>query len=115
MVRTFIFTLVIITSTWGCAAGPPSAIFTPIEVKAPVPIPVYCKVGKLAKPELPIAVLKGDSAPADTIRAYAATVAILKGAIRERDLAIEGCAAPSDQGQTPRPRSAPPAAGEGVK
>jgi hypothetical protein len=85
----------------GCASAPPAPILTPIEVKVPVATPVYCQVAKLDKPALPIAALKADSAPDDTIRAYAATVAILKGAVRQRDLAIEGCAPP------PSPQAAP--------
>lgn len=76
----------------GCTTAP-QPIPTPIEVQVPVATPVYCQVGELDKPALPLSTLKPDSAPADTIRAYAATVAILKGAVRQRDLAIEGCAA----------------------
>jgi hypothetical protein len=78
----------------GCAAQPPAPILTPVEVQVPVAVPVYCNVAKLDKPELPLAALNADSAPDDTVRAYAATVAILKGAVRERDLIIAGCAAP---------------------
>ena len=66
--------------------------------KVPVATPVYCQVAKLNQPALPIAALHPDSAPADTVRAYAATVAILKGAVRQRDLVIEGCAPPVDAG-----------------
>jgi hypothetical protein len=79
----------------GCGAQSPQPILTPLEVKVPVATPVYCEVGKLAKPELPIAALKPDSAAADTVRAYAATVAILKGAVRQRDLLLQGCGAPA--------------------
>ena len=88
-------TLVAVATISGCASAPPQPILTPIEVKVPVATPVYCQVAKLDKPALPISALKTDSAPDDTIRAYAATVAILKGAVRQRDLAIEGCAAPA--------------------
>src|SRR5579872_669619 len=77
----------------GCTTAPPP-IETPVEVKVPVATPVYCQVGKLSRPSLPLSTLKPDSAPADTIRTYAATVAILKGAVRQRDFAIEGCTAP---------------------
>jgi len=79
----------------GCASTPPT-IMTPVEVKVPIATPVYCQVAKLDRPTLPIAALKADSAPADTIRAYAATVALLKGAVVERDAAIAGCAAPRE-------------------
>ncbi len=79
----------------GCSAHP-QLIATPIEVKVPVPTPIYCSVPKLAKPALPIAALKEDSAPADTIREYAATVALLKGAVEERDDALAGCVPPAN-------------------
>jgi len=108
--------LLMMASCAGCAAGQ-QPILTPIEVKVPIATPVYCKVAQLAPPELPIAELKMDSAPPDTIRAYAATVAILKGAVRERDLVIAGCAPPSD-GQPPPQRAngaTPLDAGEAAK
>lgn len=92
----------------GCAVQPPSPAFTPIEVKVPIATPVYCQVAKPAKPELPITALRPDSAPADTIRAYAATVAILKGAVRERDEELAGCAPPESQSHS----SASPVSGE---
>jgi hypothetical protein len=88
--------LIMTASIAGCAATPPRAILTPIEVKVPVATPVYCQVAKMNQPALPVAALHPDSAPADTMRAYAATVAILKGAVRQRDLVIEGCAPPVD-------------------
>ena len=117
VVRTQIAVLVLMASIYGCAAEQPQPILTPVEVKVPVATAVYCKVAKLDKPQLPIAALKTDSAPDDTIRAYAATVAILKGAVRERDLAIAGCAAPaSDQPQASEPHEvAPSRASEDVK
>ena len=117
MVRTPIAVLILVGSICGCAAEQPQPILTPVEVKVPVETPVYCQVGKLDKPELPIAALKADSAPDDTIRAYAATVAILKGAVRQRDLVIERCAAPaSNQPETPRAGDASSSgAGEVVK
>jgi len=117
VVRTFIVMLVVVASISGCAAEQPQPILTPIEVKVPVATPVYCQVAKLDKPELPISALKTDSAPADTIRAYAATVAILKGAVLQRELAIEGCAAPAGgQDATAQPQGAPSSgADEGVK
>jgi hypothetical protein len=81
---------------YGCTGVQPQPIATPIEVEVPVATPIYCSVAKLNKPALPIGELKADSAPADTIRAYAATVAILKGAVEQRDSVLAGCAAPAD-------------------
>lgn len=95
--------VVALVATSGCAGPAANPVLTPIEVKIPIPSPVYCTVAKLAKPELPIAGLKSDSPPADTIRAYAATVAILKGAVRERDAEIAGCAAPSSDARSSTP------------
>jgi hypothetical protein len=94
VVRILIAALITTAVTSGCAGTPPP-ILTPIEVQVPIATPIYCQVAKLDKPALPIAELKSDSAPQDTIRAYAATVAILKGAVTERDLSIAGCAAPA--------------------
>ena len=51
-----------------------------------------------------MAELKRGTAPADTIRAYAATVVILKAAVRERDAVLAGCAKPAD---SPQPPSSP--------
>ncbi len=93
MVKSSLALLIMVTIA-GCAAQAPAPILTPVKVKLPIVIPVYCQVAKIDKPTLPIAALKSDSAPDDTIRAYAATVAILKGAVRQRDLVIAGCAAP---------------------
>jgi len=95
VVKTMVMTLAMMVSIGGCAAEQAQPILTPIEVKVPVATPVYCQVAKLDKPELPISALKADSAPDDTIRAYAATVAVLKGAVARRDLVIEGCTAPA--------------------
>jgi hypothetical protein len=94
MVNRFSFAMTMALLIAGCASPLPP-ILTPVEVKVPVATPVYCNVGKLDKPALPLAALKADSAPADTIRAYAATVALLKGAVQERDSVIAGCAAPA--------------------
>ena len=88
----------------GCA-GQLQPTLTPIEVKVPIALPVYCKVAKPDQPALPISSLSVDSPPADTIRAYAATVAILKGAVRQRDSIIEGCA----EGSATEQAQAPPA------
>jgi hypothetical protein len=80
----------------GCAFSPPSPRpAVPVTVKVPVLEPVYCKTPRLDLPELPIAELTAASAPAETMRAYAATVALLKGALRERDAVISGCADPA--------------------
>jgi hypothetical protein len=94
VVRTRIISLAITMAVAGCATQAAPPILTPVEVRVPIATPVYCQVGKLDNPELPIRRLKADSDPDDTIRAYAATVAILKGAVRQRDLVIAGCAAP---------------------
>jgi hypothetical protein len=85
----------ILIAVTGCASAPPlSALVRPFEVQVPVAIPVYCKPPVLARPGLPIAGLSSASSAAETIRSYAATVMILKGAVQERDAVIAGCAAP---------------------
>jgi len=96
MVRRSLSLVGLLAVLGGCASEQSPPIATPIEVQVPIAKPVYCTVAKLDKPALPIGALKADSAPADTLRAYAATVAILKGAVAQRDLALAGCAAPSD-------------------
>jgi hypothetical protein len=75
----------------GCAgrAEPPPPV--PVTVKVPVPEPVFCPATAPARPALPIASLSEDSSPADTMRAYAASVVILKGAVRQRDEILAGC------------------------
>jgi hypothetical protein len=83
-----------IAAVCGCAAQP-QPILTPVEVQVPIATPVYCDVSKLDKPALPIGGLNPQSPPADTIRAYAATVALLKGAVEERDLELAGCTDPA--------------------
>ena len=116
MVKISMVKIVIITGALGgCSTAQP--LLTPIEVKVPVATPVYCQVGKLDHPALPISTLKVDSVPDDTIRAYAATVAVLKGAVRERDLVIEGCAAPASAQDSAPPLVGrqPSHAGEDVK
>jgi hypothetical protein len=83
----------------GCAAAPPNPIVaTPIEVKVPVLQPVYCPATWPQRPDLPIAKLHHGSAPADTIRAYAASVVLLKGAVEERELLLASCSAPAVSG-----------------
>lgn len=87
----------------GCAFSPPfwAAPAVPLEVQVPVTEPVYCRAHAGAPPELPIASLTAASAPADTMRAYAATVILLKGLVRERDALIAGCAAPAGESDHP--------------
>lgn len=74
----------------GCAAAVTPAA-RPVTVQVPVPVPVYCPVPKLGHPALPIASLTPASSPADTIRAYAASVARLKSAVLARDAVIAAC------------------------
>ena len=90
----------------GCVSAPPDPVLTPVEVRMPVETPVYCKVGKLDKPALPLSSLRPDSSAADCIRAYAAAVAVLKGAVLQRDLIIAACAGPPpvDGAQPPAPQ-----------
>jgi hypothetical protein len=77
----------------GCAVGSaPAPVVRPLMVRVPVLHETPCPMPALADPALPIAGLKPASAPADTMRAYAAAVAILKGAVRERDAVLAGCA-----------------------
>ncbi|HLW69389.1 MAG TPA: hypothetical protein VKS22_02085 [Candidatus Binataceae bacterium] len=79
----------------GCASAPPFLPpAEPVEVRIPVDRPVYCAAPPPARPVLPIGALRTGSSPAETLRSYAATVIILKGAVRERDTLIAGCAAP---------------------
>ena len=90
----------------GCAAGARPAPPAPLMVQVPVLHQTPCPAPTLAPPALPLAGLEAGSPPADTIRAYAAAVAILKGAVRERDAVLAGCA---------RARSAAPAPVENVQ
>jgi len=94
----------LIASAWiaaaigGCArAAAPIAV--PMKVSVPIPVPVYCAAPAPPRPALQIASLAPDSAPADTIRAYAATVVILKAAVVERDQLLRACAAPQPPAQ----------------
>jgi hypothetical protein len=81
----------------GCAFSPPflSAPAVPMKVEVPVFEPVYCQAPQTAPPALPIASLTPATAPADTMRAYVATVIVLKGLVHERDTLIAGCAEPA--------------------
>ncbi|MGH7935214.1 MAG: hypothetical protein ACREQN_18890 [Candidatus Binataceae bacterium] len=86
----------------GCALAPPlTAAPRPVMVNVPVYQRIYCKVPQLRRPALPIAQLTPTAMPADTIRAYAATVVLLKGAVKERDAVIAGCAAPQPSSAAP--------------
>jgi hypothetical protein len=83
----------IATAIAGCAAAAaPAPAVRPLMVQVPVLHETPCPVPALEHPVLPIAGLKPGSPPADTMRAYAAAVAILKGAVRERDAVLAGCA-----------------------
>jgi hypothetical protein len=94
MVRRFLPLSLVLLS--GCAFSPPLfAPATPIEVQVPVYQPVYCTPPTLANPKLPVAALTAASPPADTIRAYAASVVLLKGAVRELNSIIQGCEEPA--------------------
>jgi hypothetical protein len=80
----------------GCALSPPAfAPATPVEVSVPVYEPIYCPMPTLANPRLPIAALTPESPPADTLRAYAASIVLLKAAVRQLDDVLEGCAEPA--------------------
>ena len=92
------------TAVAGCAAGAaPAPVVRPLLVRVPVLHETPCPAPRLADPALPIAGLTAGSPPADTMRAYAAAVAILKGAVRERDAVLAGCA------RAARTTPAPPA------
>lgn len=83
----------------GCAVAPPNPPeAVPVTVKVPVYEPVYCSPPKLERPVLPVGALTPGTGPADTMRAYAATVVILKGAVNERDEVIAGCEKPGGSG-----------------
>ena len=88
----------------GCAQVAPAPAPRPVTVEVPVPTPIYCQVPTLNPPTLAIASLTPDSPPADTVRSYAATVDVLKSAVRERDSILAGCAPP-----LPTTQSAPSA------
>ncbi|HZO81154.1 MAG TPA: hypothetical protein VFB33_05620 [Candidatus Binataceae bacterium] len=77
----------------GCAAGAAAPLpAAPVRVEVPLLRQVPCPLPRLAHPTLPLGALTAGSPPADTIRAYAASVAILKGAVREREALLAGCA-----------------------
>ena len=66
----------------------------PQQVEIPIAQPVYCDVPKMSRPGLPIVELSAGSSPAETMRAYAASIALLKGAVSQRDEILAGCARP---------------------
>jgi hypothetical protein len=80
-----------------CVAQTPLPPPEVVTANVPVPTPVYCKVPRLEHPQLPIASLTDSSSAADCVRAYAASVALLKSAVIERDTVLAGCAAPAAQ------------------
>ena len=87
----------------GCAAGnPPPPVLRTVTVQVPIVRQVPCAAPILGDPSLPIAKLKPDSPPSDTMRAYAAAVAILKGAVRERDSVLAGCVHPDQAARAGR-------------
>lgn len=99
----------------GCAAQAAPVPPRPVIVKVPVAVPVYCSVPRLQNPGLPIASLKAGSAPRDTIRAYAASVVILKAAVGERNHLLDGCRHPAAVHTSSTSTVANDAAGEGAR
>jgi hypothetical protein len=92
MVRRLLPLILILLA--GCASAPPFlSPAQPVEVQIPLDRPVDCMSTPPARPALPISALGTGVSPADTIRSYAATVVILKGAVRDGDALIAGCAA----------------------
>jgi hypothetical protein len=83
----------------GCAAVPLPPP-RPLTVKVPVFTPMYCDVARPPLPKLPLTALKSDSAPGETMRAYVASVILLKGAVEERDALLGSCRPPSDGART---------------
>jgi hypothetical protein len=85
----------------GCARVAAVPAPRPVMVEVPVSTPIYCQVPALQPPLLAIAALTPDSLPADTVRSYAASVDVLKSAVRERDAILAGCAAPAGTSVSP--------------
>ncbi len=77
----------------GCASAP-DVITRTEQVKVPVAVRVYCTPPETAPVALPISKLAPDTQPAETVRAYAESVAALKAAVKERDTALASCEAP---------------------
>jgi hypothetical protein len=70
-----------ILSLAGCAASP--AVRTQV-VRVPVPIVQPCRAPSVpARPALPIAALAATSSPAQVMRAYVVSVAMLEGYIEQ--------------------------------
>ena len=66
--------------------------FVPVESLVPIATPVYCNVTIPENPQLPIAALHPTATPADTVRAYAQSIAISKAGVIERNQLIAACA-----------------------
>jgi hypothetical protein len=79
-----------------CAAASPTPSAELAHIDVPVLVKVYCSVPELERPLLPIASLGADASPADAMRMYASTVALLKGVVRQRDVLLAGCRAPRE-------------------
>jgi len=76
-----------------CATAP-DVITRTEQVKVPITVRVYCDMPATPLPAFPIAKLTPDTRPAETVRAYAESIATLKTAVRERDTALAACATP---------------------
>ncbi len=93
----------------GCARAS-APIVQPMDVRVPIPTPIYCSITIPPHPALPIAKLTDSSAPADTARAYAASVVMLKAAVIEREQLLTACAPPTKHGVDAKTGSKPTAA-----
>lgn len=92
--------LVLVLAT-GCASAPPiDVVARTVTVKVPIYQPVYCDPPALGEPELPVSGLRPGTPPAATMRAFAGSIVILKGAVRARDQIIKGCEKPELAGTT---------------
>ena len=81
----------------GCASAPPIMVGRPVEVRVPIYEPAYCAVTIPGRPALPIAGLRPDSNPAAEVKAYAASVALLKAAVLEREDLLAACVKPTGE------------------
>lgn len=70
----------------GCSQQP---LYTPVEVK--VPVPVGCKIKVPARPTLALSALTDSHRYDETIRAYVETVVQLEGYAKELETALKGC------------------------
>ncbi len=82
----------------GCASAPPIVVGRPVEVRVPIYEPAYCAATTPARPILPISGLKPDSSPAAEVKAYAASIALLKAAVLEREDLLAACVKPAAKG-----------------